>query len=59
MEAWEKKSEPAESRPSLNLNLDPELLRRVKVRAALEGVTVNELISRAVKVYLAESTHAP
>jgi plasmid stability protein len=40
-------------------NLDREAYRALKARAALEGVTIGELVNRAIRSYLAQPGPMP
>jgi plasmid stability protein len=40
-------------------NLDPEAYRMLKARAALTGRTIGDLVSEAIRAFLAREDHSP
>lgn len=46
------RSTPSTGNPQVNLRMDPDLLKRLKVRARTEGRTVSNLAKFAIEQYL-------
>lgn len=47
----------AESAIAVTYKLAPSLIRAVRVRAAADGTTISETVSRALRAFLLESGH--